>query len=172
MAVACQGPDGKLGPAGPQGPQGSTGAVGPAGATGPAGSTGSTGPQGPAGPPGQPGPAGPPAASPEARIVLDALSYTDTLTAKFTAWGSGFKPNEAVVLTVITKDGEVIAVGDIANVSGALGPISSPIGTAKTATAPESPGLLQRLGVGVWTVLAAGDKGSRASAPLYIVKPK
>gem|GEM_PF-3103683 len=75
---------------------------------------------------------------------------------RFVAYLSGFKPQEAVVLVIVHPEGEILVIGDEANSSGALRLLSPP-------------GLLARVGVGVWTVKAIGDGGSEASFPLEIV---
>lgn len=150
--AACQGPQG---PAGPQGPQGPAGPAGPQGPQGPPGPQGQAGPPGPQGPQGAPGPQGPPGSPASAEPTLVFAKPTYHTGERFTAYLSGFKPREAVILVAVTPGGEFLLVGAEANSSGALRLLSGA-------------GQLARLGVGIWTIKAIGDQGSVATAPLEV----
>lgn len=136
------GSPGSAGPAGPPGAQGDTGAAGPSGSSG---SQGSAGPAGPAGAPGPPGPGGP-------SIALTASSI-EPGGDSVTVWGAGFSDGEAVSVVVVAAVAgqDINVVGGAANRSGAFS-------LSDTLNLP----------AGVYTIMATGDSGSVAVAPLLV----
>lgn len=75
-----------------------------------------------------------------------------------TVWGAGFLPGENVTLVAIgvaADGGDKIIIGDAANASGAL-----------------MVDVVINLDAGIYTLMAVGAKGSRASAPLVVVEDK
>ncbi len=151
--MACAGSDGDTGAdgsAGATGPAGSDGATGSAGPTGPAGSAGATGADGSAGatgPAGPPGPPGPSADAPAANLFATGAEPGGTATV----WGSGFAADEAVTLAVSGSGGQTVLGSAEANDSGAF---------VADVTAD--------LDAGIYTLLALGDGGSEATAPLMV----
>ena len=124
-----------------------------------------TGPQGPQGSPGPQGPPGPPGVATPAQVSrtsLYSLPMSGKGGEKITIYGSGFAPGEKVKLQLavegITLQFAVRETGGVVQASqyGAfvLIPSGFPLGVAP----------------GVYTLEAIGDKGSRATAPLEILK--
>lgn len=132
-----------------------TGPEGPAGATGPAGPAGPAGPEGPAGPAGEAAPAT------AAGIRLDKAEYVIGVDASFTVSGWGFQPGEAVLITLHTDAfGPGIVGGADANDYGVFS--YTPTGQFRMQRINSSPGM--------YTVLAEGTEGSKASAPIVFVE--
>lgn len=160
LGAACGGA-GELGPAGPPGDRGPEGPAGARGDTGPAGPAGNPGPAGVTGPAGEAGPAGPSALQPQARIAttLDTL----TLDEAFEVWGSGFAPDESVVVSLEIDDVLQRVIGDAkASDGGAFRVSVSAIGGDSRVR--------DRVEAGeVHTLLASGSEGSRASAPVTVL---
>jgi hypothetical protein len=87
--------------------------------------------------------------------MLDKVAYQPKETVVVT--GSGFHPEEAVLLVVLVEGADHIMVGGIA-------------GGAGTFRFRAPAGFLERLGLGIFTLKATGNKGSAASYPLEVVK--
>lgn len=161
--VACEGPSGSAGlpglPGNPgnAGPQGGDGAPGDPGLPGLPGNPGNPGAAGPQGPPGENGPAGTNAVSPQAR--LNVINNSLTSGDSFSVWGSGFKANEAVLLSVMSGSSKKIIGGGAgaqaaSNAAGAFSVQFDSMGVSVDA--------------GITTVLAEGGAGTLASAPVMI----
>lgn len=161
--VACEGPDGSPGlpglPGNPgnPGPQGASGAPGEAGLPGLPGNPGNPGEPGSQGPAGENGPAGADAVSPQARILVSENVITTSDT--FSVWGSGFEPNEAILLSVMSGSSKRIIGGGAgaqaaANAGGAFAVEFDSVGVS--------------VDPGITTVLAEGGAGSLASAPVMV----
>ena len=146
---------GSAGISGAQGPQGEPGLPGLPGNPGPAGAPGL---QGPAGPDGSD------AVAPEGNIAVSKSRVT--MSEEFSVSGSGFKPNEPVViqLRIDSTLSPIIGGGRgsqvTANGAGAF-EVSFDFVSQKGA-------VISRAG-GPSTVFAQGGSGSKASAPLTIV---
>ena len=146
---------------------GSAGISGAQGSQGEPGLPGLPGNPGPAGAPGLQGPAGPDgsdAVAPEGNIAVSKSRVT--MSEEFTVSGSGFKPNEPVViqLRIDSTLSPIIGGGRgsqvTANGAGAF-EVSFDFVSQKGA-------VISRAG-GPSTVFAQGGSGSKASAPLTIV---
>ena len=146
---------GSAGISGAQGPQGEPGLPGLPGNPGPAGAPGL---QGPAGPDGSD------AVAPEGNIAVSKSRIT--MSEEFSVSGSGFKPNEPVViqLRIDSTLSPIIGGGRgsqvTANGAGAF-EVSFDFVSQKGA-------VISRAG-GPSTVFAQGGSGSKASAPVTIV---
>ena len=146
---------GSPGISGAQGPQGEPGLPGLPGNPGPAGAPGL---QGPAGPDGSD------AVAPEGNIAVSKSRVT--MSEAFSVSGSGFQPNEPVViqLRIDSSLSPIIGGGRgsqvTANGAGAF-EVSFDYVSEKAA-------IISRAG-GPSTVFAQGGSGSRASAPITIV---
>ena len=146
---------GSAGISGAQGPQGEPGLPGLPGNPGPAGAPGL---QGPAGPDGSD------AVAPEGNIAVSKSRIT--MSEEFSVSGSGFKPNEPVViqLRIDSTLSPIIGGGRgsqvSANGAGAF-EVSFDFVSEKGA-------VISRAG-GPSTVFAQGGSGSKASAPVTIV---
>jgi hypothetical protein len=146
---------GSAGISGAQGPQGEPGLPGLPGNPGPAGAPGL---QGPAGPDGSD------AVAPEGNIAVSKSRIT--MSEEFSVSGSGFKPNEPVViqLRIDSTLSPIIGGGRgsqvTANGAGAF-EVSFDFVSEKGA-------VISRAG-GPSTVFAQGGSGSKASAPVTIV---
>ena len=169
--IACQGPPGEPGlpglpgnPGNPgePGPQGPKGDPGEPGLPGNPGNPGNPGPPGPQGAPGEPGPAG---VSPQAMISVDKMQVAPSGDPLMVI-GSGFLPNEPVLLTLMINGDSSIIIGGqrgaqvTANESGAFSATFDEIGGAASQ---------QNQAMGVRTLLAEGAGESKASAPVMIV---
>ncbi len=166
---AC-GAAGVAGAAGLPGHPGSPGSPGVAGSQGPQGEPGLPGlpgNPGPGGAPGLQGPAGPDgsdAVAPEGNIAVSKSKVT--MSEEFSVSGSGFQPNEPVViqLRIDSTLSPIIGGGRgsqvTANGAGAF-EVSFDFVSEKGA-------IISRAG-GPSTVFAQGGKGSKASAPITIV---
>jgi len=142
LLAACQGGAGNPGPPGLPGNPGLPGLQGP------------QGPQGPIGPQGSQGPAGADAPQPEAKITLanDRIAAGESLNVS----GAGFEPFEGALIQVIKgADSKSIIDAAEANGSGAFQLTAS--------------GVAGGFAVGIYTVEAIGEFGSKASAPLHVV---
>ena len=146
---------GSAGISGAQGPQGEPGLPGLPGNPGPAGAPGL---QGPAGPDGSD------AVAPEGNIAVSKSKIT--MSEEFSVSGSGFKPNEPVViqLRIDSTLSPIIGGGRgsqvTANGAGAF-EVSFDFVSEKGA-------VISRAG-GPSTVFAQGGSGSKASAPVTII---
>ena len=166
---AC-GAAGVAGAAGLPGHPGSPGSPGVAGSQGPQGEPGLPGlpgNPGPGGAPGLQGPAGPDgsdAVAPEGNIAVSKSKVT--MSEEFSVSGSGFQPNEPVViqLRIDSTLSPIIGGGRgsqvTANGAGAF-EVSFDFVSEKGA-------IISRAG-GPSTVFAQGGQGSKASAPITIV---
>ena len=166
---AC-GAAGVAGAAGLPGHPGSPGSPGVAGSQGPQGEPGLPGlpgNPGPGGAPGLQGPAGPDgsdAVAPEGNIAVSKSKVT--MSEEFSVSGSGFQPNEPVViqLRIDSTLSPIIGGGRgsqvTANGAGAF-EVSFDFVSEKGA-------VISRAG-GPSTVFAQGGRGSKASAPITIV---
>ena len=166
----CTGPQGEPGlpglPGNPgdPGPQGEFGIPGLHGAPGEPGKHGQPGPQGPEGPPGPPGEDG---LRPEAAIMVSSgvMSVDEPLRIA----GAGFLPGEPVTLLLVIDDivryiiGGRTAGQPVANAAGAFSVSFESI----RGEGRGERGALRRA-LGIRTVRAEGEDGSRASAPVYI----
>ncbi|MCH8109889.1 MAG: hypothetical protein IIB15_07150 [Chloroflexi bacterium] len=87
-----------------------------------------------------------------------------TVNGDVTVWGAGFMPDEFVSITILSAvDGiDKILIGGPANDSGAF------ILEASIAVGDDE----RALAAGVFTILALGDRGSEATAPLLILSDK
>jgi hypothetical protein len=176
VLIACRGATGPPGGPGATGPPGAAGVAGGAGATGAQGVPGGAGPPGPpgvpggAGPPGRPGTAGAGAPPGEAVVSSEAAisvsKSTLAMTEPLRVAGSGFVPGESVLLALVIDGGTTHIVGGgagsqvTANAAGAFSiKIDAIGGSASTQTRAQ----------GQRTLLARGEKGSRASVPVNIV---
>ena len=169
--LACQGPPGESGLPGISGAPGNpglSGAPGPSGVPGLAGlpgNAGNPGAAGPAGPMGPQGPEGPAGVSPGAAIAL-SKSVIATAGDPITVSGSGFRPNEPIVLSLVVDQYLSIIAGGArgaqvsANDAGAFSIAFDEIGGA---------GASQARAVGVRSFMASGSDGSRASTPVRVV---
>ena len=166
---AC-GAAGVAGAAGLPGHPGSPGSPGVAGSQGPQGEPGLPGlpgNPGPGGAPGLQGPAGPDgsdAVAPEGNIAVSKSKVT--MSEEFSVSGSGFQPNEPVViqLRIDAALSPIIGVGrgSQVNANGARAfEVSFDLVSEKGA-------IISRAG-GPSSVFAQGGKGSKASAPITIV---
>ena len=176
MAVvlgACSGAAGERGPSGPAGASGAQGAPGPSGAAGPRGEQGPGGPAGgpsapappgPPGVPGVPGPRGPSGADgpqPQAKLIVDKSEIS--LEEPLEVWGSGFSPGEAVTIWLQIDASLNHVIGDTtASPGGAFQANFSEIGGDTRTKAQVVRG-------NVYTLMALGGDGSRASAPIRVV---
>ncbi len=160
--IACQGPPGEPGLPGLPGNPGNPGAPGPQGEPGEAGLPGlpgNPGNPGAPGPPGPPGPQGTPGidgVSPQALIVL-SKSVVAGSGDPFSIAGSGFIPGEPVNLSLMIDPNNSVMLGDEvqANASGAFSVAIADAGASDAS--------------GYLSVMAEGDDGSLASAPVRIV---
>ena len=161
--VACQGPAGPPGKAGLPGNPGNPGLPGLAGPQGEPGlpglpgNPGNPGAPGQQGPPGDAGAAGAAAVSPQARLVLSANTVAQG--AAISVWGSGFKANEPVMITVNSGVAKRIMGGG----TGAQVAANS----AGAFAVDFSDGI--NVDTGITTVLAEGGHGSLASSPVMVV---
>ena len=169
-AVGCTGSEGPQGSVGLPGSQGSTGLPGAQGVRGEQGerglegATGSPGRPGSAGVPGVPGPAGPTgedAAQSEAGISL--VSQEVTLNEPLEVWGSGFRPGESITIQLEIDQFLQPVIGDTAaGTGGAFRALFTRIGADDRVAS--------RIVLGnVYTLIAVGGDGSRASVPVMIV---
>ena len=172
-AVACSGDVGQRGPAGPTGAQGVAGPTGAQGVQGEQGdrglegATGSPGRPGAAGVPGVPGPGGPPgqdASQAEAGISL--VSREVTLDEPLEVWGSGFRPGESITIQLEVDQFLQPVIGDTAaSTGGAFRAQFNRIGADDRVAS--------RIVLGdVYTLIAVGGDGSRASTPVMIIAPR
>lgn len=171
VLVACRGPQGPAGLAGLAGAPGNAGlqgVQGPAGLAGLPGNLGSQGVQGQPGLAGLPGLAGIPGVSPEASIRLSesALTMEQPLTIR----GSGFLPGEPVTLSLVVDDIISWTVGSrdseqpVANSAGAFeASFDSIIGGGGGER-----GVITSRAPGIRSIVAMGEDGSKASAPVMI----
>ncbi len=151
------------------GPPGPPGEPGLPGLPGNPGNPGPLGPPGPSGPPGPTGPRGGEAPSPEAAILLsNGIASVDQ---PLSVSGSGFLPGEPVKLLLVIDDVDSHVIGGptagqpIANAAGAF---SVSFDSIRGDGGGER-GALERA-PGIRTVLAEGEDGSRAAAPLMITR--
>lgn len=77
-----------------------------------------------------------------------------------TVYGAGFLPGEFVSVSIIGADKDSVVGGGEANASGAF---------MLTGRAPISADGVPVFGLGVYTLMAQGDMGSEATAPLLII---
>ena len=160
--IACQGPPGESGLPGLPGNPGNPGAPGPQGEPGAAGlpglpgNPGNPGASGPPGAPGSQGSAGIDGVSPQALIVLSKSDVAGS-GDPFAISGSGFIPGEPVQLSIVVDPNNSVTLGDEiqANASGAFSVAIADAGASGAS--------------GYLTVLAEGEDGSLASAPVRIV---
>lgn len=165
--VACQGAPGEPGlsglPGNPgnSGPQGAPGEAGVAGLPGLPGNPGNPGPPGAPGPAGASGADGADAVSPQANVVVSKNSIAATGDS-FSVWGSGFRIGEPITLTLLVDQDTEIILG------GSVGAQVSANGSGAFSQGFDE---ISELGVssGVKTIIATGEDGSRASAPVNIV---
>ncbi len=171
VLVACRGPQGPAGLAGFAGAPGNPGLQGVEGVAGVPGLPGNLGPQGVQGQPGipgLPGIAGIPGVSPEASIVLSQSALT--LEQPLIIWGSGFLPGEPITLSLVVDDiiswtvGSRDAEQPIANAAGAFSASYNSIigsgGGERDVITSRAPGIR--------SIVAMGEDGSKASAPVVI----
>lgn len=181
VLAACAGPAGESGrpgnpgePGAPglpglPGPPGLPGAAVAAGAPGLPGEPGLSGEPGRPGLPGPQGTQGISGVSPQAAITVS--SNTLYLDEPLTVWGSGFRPFEPVtlVLEILKNKSAVVSQTTATNASGAwiisvdnLGKAGIPggdVGAKASFLTRES----------VVTLLASGEDGSKASAPVSVM---
>ncbi|MBR61333.1 MAG: hypothetical protein CL904_01560 [Dehalococcoidia bacterium] len=159
--ISCTGPAGPSGVDGPIGPQGKQGEQGETGPTGPPGSRGLPGLPGP---PGEQGVSG----SEESQVRASILIQTEirpnltTLNDSLVIFGSGFKPNENVVISLQIDDSLQLVLSDtVTSLAGAFKVFIENIDA--------DPRVLSRIKLDeVYTVSANGSGGSIANAPLSI----
>ena len=166
---ACGAP-GAAGAAGLSGHPGSPGSPGVSGSQGPQGEPGLPGlpgNPGPGGAPGLQGPAGPDgsdAVAPEGNIAVSKSKVT--MSEEFSVSGSGFQPNEPVVIQLRID----AALSPI--IGGGRGSQVSANGAGAFEVSfdfvSEKGAIISRAG-GPSTVFAQGGAGSKASAPITIV---
>jgi len=166
-ACGAPGAAGAAGLSGHPGSPGSPGVAGSQGSQGEPGLPGLPGNPGPGGAPGLQGPAGPDgsdAVAPEGNIAVSKSKVT--MSEEFSVSGSGFQPNEPVViqLRIDSSLSPIIGGGRgsqvTANGAGAF-EVSFDFVSEKAA-------IISRAG-GPSTVFAQGGSGSKASAPITIV---
>ena len=170
--LACTGPQGEPGlpglPGNPGNP-GEPGPQGPPGVPGKAGLPGNPGNPGAPGPPGAQGLQGPPGldgVSPQAAITVSKNTLA-TADDPFSIWGSGFLPGEPITLTLqVGQDAEIVLGGAAgaqvtANGVGAFSASFDEVGGSDSS---------QSRAVGQRGFLATGADGSKASAPVKIVR--
>ena len=146
-----QGLKGDPGPAGPKGDKGDQGIPGQPGPTGARGAQGATGPD---------GPAGNDAVSPQARVTV--TKSTLTMSEPLEVWGSGFSSSEEITVTLEIDRDVFRPLGTVsANDSGAFVLSASQIG-GDSGTRTKA--------LGIRTILAEGDQGSKASVPVMITE--
>ena len=154
LAVACTGAQG------PAGLHGEPGATGLGGIQGETGAPGRIGDPGAPGPPGPAGPAGKDESATAARITISKTRVA--LDEPLEIWGSGFRPGERIVVRLLIDQVNQPIVGGAvgsqvsANEAGAFVLKVDRLGAGPTAP-------------GVRTLLARGDEGSAASAPIIMV---
>ena len=150
--LACAGPAGDPGQSGAKGDPGPRGQAGPAGPQGPAGERGERGIEGPRGLIGDTGPAGPPGPpGPAGADVVTSLSASSARPGgSAVIWGAGFRAGETVTLSA----GGAVLGSEAANAHGAF--------QATIASV--------NLEVDIYTVMAEGDMGSKATAALLVTQ--
>ena len=147
--VAC---GGSTGPQGERGEQGLPGDPGPQGEPGRSGAPGVRGPE---------GPSGEDAPAPEARIIVNKTRLR--LNEPLEVWGSGFDPGESVTIQLEIDDPLNRIVGDTtASSSGSFRVEFDEIGGDSRTQARITTGE-------VYTLLAQGSNGSKASFPIMVV---
>ena len=177
VILGCTGDPGKPGPPGNPGNPGPAGAQGPQGDGGLAGLPGypgNPGAPGPPGPPGASGSAGADAVSPEAGLAVS--KSTLSLEEPVSIWGSGFRPFEPVVISLVVSD-EVqwIVGGPVKTISGAQidangsGAFAISFDKILQGGNASHRKAVARDAPGTRSILAIGADGSRASTPVMIV---
>ncbi|MCH7787230.1 MAG: collagen-like protein [Chloroflexi bacterium] len=171
VLVGCRGPQGNAGLPGAAGNPGNAGLQGQAGEPGLSGfpgEPGNVGSQGIQGVQGIQGEQGSPGVSPEAQIMLS--ESTLTLDEPLQVWGSGFLPGEPVTLLLVVDAINNWVVGGsfddrpVANASGAFAmSLDSIRGSISGST-------IGSKAPGIRSIVAMGDDGSRASAPVRITE--
>ncbi|MBI4202422.1 MAG: hypothetical protein HY532_04820 [Chloroflexi bacterium] len=165
VLTACAGPQGERGATGSAG---STGAAGPTGPTGPTGSEGPEGPAGAAGAKGDPGPASAasiiviPTAAGVNTSVQPALRAPAAREPLVTIFGSGFPPDEQLIVEVVGDNGIIIAMAFFPSAqpsrSGPNGAFRTQVRTAFAVT----------LDPGLYTLTVTSQSGVAATAPVLL----
>ena len=100
--------------------------------------------------------------APDTTSVSSSLASTPTSPGQDTTlYGAGFLPGEFVSVVIVGGDKDSVVGGGEANSSGAF---------MFNGRAPVSADGVAVFGTGVYTLLAKGDMGSEATAPLLIVE--
>ena len=161
LLISCTGPAGPIGVDGPTGPEGKQGQQGDPGPAGPPGNRGL---------PGLPGPPGEQGVSEtvESQLRASILIETEirpnltTLNDSLEIFGSGFNPNENVIISLQIDDSLQLVLSDtVTSLGGAFKVLIENIDA--------DPRVLSRIKLDeVYTVSAKGSGGSIANAPLSI----
>ena len=161
MLISCTGP---AGPIGLDGSIGAEGQQGQQGDPGPAGPPGSRGLPGLPGPPGEQGVSGTVGSLLQASILIqtEIRPNLTTLDDSFEVFGSGFNPNENVIVSLQIDDSLQLVLSDtVTSLSGAFKILIESIDADAR--------VLSRIKLNeVYTITAKGSGGSIANAPLSI----
>ena len=161
MLISCTGP---AGPIGLDGSIGAEGQQGQQGDPGPAGPPGSRGLPGLPGPPGEQGVSGTVGSLLQASILIqtEIRPNLTTLDDSFEVFGSGFNPNENVIVSLQIDDSLQLVLSDtVTSLSGAFKILIERIDADSR--------VLSRIKLNeVYTITAKGSGGSIANAPLSI----
>jgi len=161
MLISCTGPAGPIGLDGSSGPEGKQGQQGD---PGPAGPPGSRGLPGLPGPPGEQGVSGTVSSQLQASILIqtEIRPNLTTLDDSFEVFGSGFNPNENVIVSLQIDDSLQLVLSDtVTSLSGAFKILIESIDADAR--------VLSRIKLNeVYTITAKGSGGSIANAPLSI----
>ncbi len=161
MLISCTGPAGPIGLDGSSGPEGKQGQQGD---PGPAGPPGSRGLPGLPGPPGEQGVSSTVSSQLQASILIqtEIRPNLTTLDDSFEVFGSGFNPNENVIVSLQIDDSLQLVLSDtVTSLSGAFKILIESIDADAR--------VLSRIKLNeVYTITAKGSGGSIANAPLSI----